>query len=370
MDLSARQQKALLWFLRVLVDQKAARVLIPPAQAGSGFWFGAGNAVVDDRGAIWLPGRYRDRGDSRTGLEAGRRGWQCALFRSDDGGKSWDRVRAWSKADLCAEGQEVLSIEGTALHRLGDGRWELLIGSEKDRGYPASVKQYQKPGTGVWSIDRMIGPMPEELDSATITPALWNEDRPEFLHVKDPRVWDRPDGATAMAFSTHPFNWSSGGTGLAVRPAGGEAFTVQQWQYARGGPAWDVAVRRVTGVLPVPAVGCFADGPPATVLFYDGAECMRPLPESVSGVRRPQGFSCEEIGGAMVATDEHLRHPEPLSVLEPLFVSPYGTGCSRYLDTVATPEGILAFWQQGQSDGSQPLVGRSLSRQAVADLLS
>ena len=52
--------------------------------AETGFWFGGGNMVQDHDGTLWLVGRYRNHGDSRTGLGAGERGLELALFRSDD----------------------------------------------------------------------------------------------------------------------------------------------------------------------------------------------------------------------------------------------------------------------------------------------
>ena len=53
-----------------------------------------------------------------------------------------------------------------------------------------------------------------------------------------------------------------------------------------------------------------------------------------------------------------------------MFVSRWGTGCSRYVDVLATAEGLHATWQQSQSDGSQPLVMHSLSCSEVEELLA
>ncbi len=58
-----------------------------------------------------------------------------------------------------------------------------------------------------------------------------------------------------------------------------------------------------------------------------------------------------------------------LSRLLPLFVSPHGTGCSRYIETLATSDGIHAIWQQSQPDGSQPLVANFLPRARIEELL-
>ncbi|NJN83092.1 MAG: hypothetical protein HC802_12945 [Caldilineaceae bacterium] len=51
------------------------------------------------------------------------------------------------------------------------------------------------------------------------------------------------------------------------------------------------------------------------------------------------------------------------------FVSPWGTGSSRYADVLATGRGLFASWEQAQADGSQPLVGNFLEMERVDHLL-
>ena len=58
-----------------------------------------------------------------------------------------------------------------------------------------------------------------------------------------------------------------------------------------------------------------------------------------------------------------------LSRVSPLFVSPYGTGCSRYVDVLATGDAFYTTWQQSQEDLSQPLVMTKVDRDEVASLL-
>ena len=373
-NITPAQHGALIRLLQALIDQKAARVLVPPYAAESGFWFGGGNVVQDElvhdeRGVLWLCGRYRNFGDSRTGLAAGQRGLECAIFRSDDGGQTFTKVQSWSKADLSRPQRKVLSIEGTSLHQRPDGVWELYVSSEKDIPYPAPLEPYQKPGTGVWTIDCMTGPTPDQLAASTLTSVLENSARPEYLHVKDPVVFDAPDGATAMIFCSHPFSWTSSNSGLAVRPPGASEFTLQAWEMAPRGAAWDVAATRITGRMAVPRQGLFADAPPAAIYFYDGAECLRQLDENAKAHSRPRGYSCEEIGGAFFGWDADFPHVERLSPLAPLFISPHGSGCSRYTEVLTLPDGgLFAIWQQAQPDGSQPLVGHTLSAAAVAEI--
>ncbi len=367
--LDTQRKEIVLRLLKELINQDMARVLVPPYGSASGFWFGGGNVLPDENGVIWLCGRYRNAGDARTGIGKGARGLECAVFRSDDGGRSFEKAMSWSKADLSREGSVVVSIEGTALHRLPDGSVELFISSEKDRPYPAPLAGYQKPGTGVWTIDRMVGDSVESLDPATLEPVLENHDRPEYLHVKDPVVFDDPSQGTILLFCSHPHTWASANTGLAVRAVGGTRFEMQSWELVPRGPAWDIASTRLTGLLRIPQVGLFAQEKPCTVYLYDGCECVRELEENEKAQKRPRGYSCEEIGGALFGWDEDFPDLERLSCLEPLFLSPHGTGCSRYVDVVQTTEGLLATWQQSQPDKSQPLVGNTVSVDEVHRIL-
>ena len=358
---------ALVALLRELVDQERAAVVVPPNAAADGFWFGAGNAVVDPGdGAVWLVGRYRDAGDARTGVAAGARGLELALFRSEDGGRSFAKAAAWSKADLARHG-DVTSIEGSALARRADGGWELFVALEKDVAYPDAVAALQKPGTGVWSIDCLTGSGPDAFDLETQAPCLAGA-VPEALHVKDP-VLNREGGVTHLYASVHPASWASSNTAWATRDHDDAPFTVRDWQFAPRGASWDVAVTRVTHRWPVPRVGRFADLPPRSVYLYDGAECMRPLDENPRAAARPRGYSCEELGGAAWSPDDEPTALRRLSRWAPLFVSPHGTGCSRYLNLLRVGNELLALWQQGQPDGSQPLVSHRLPWARVVALL-
>ncbi len=368
-ELTTLQKTCLTNLLTALINQENARILVPSYEQKSGFWFGGGNLVQDQDGAIWLSGRYRNYGDSRTGLEAGQRGLECAVFRSDDGGQHFTKVHSWSKADLSYPERRTLSIEGTALHQRDDGSWELFLSTEKEMSYPEPLQSFQKPGTGVWTIDRISGPSLDTLKLSTLSPVLENEERPEYLHVKDPVVFDAPNGDTALIFCTHPFTWASGNSGLALRPKAQEQFHVHSWEVVSRGPAWDVASTRLTGRLSIPKVGCFADAPACAVYFYDGVECVRSHEENSRAVKRPRGYSCEEISGAFFGWDDAFPQMERLSLSAPLFSSPWGTGSSRYTETLTTDDGIFAIWQQSQQDFSQPLVSHFLALVEVRRIL-
>jgi len=366
MILSAKQEQALNTLLTKLIDQEHARVIVPPYAEQSGFWFGGGNLAQDDDGAIWLSGRYRNYGDSRTGLEAGTRGLECAIFRSTDNGSTFEKVQSWSKADLSRNGT-VLSIEGTGLHRRSRGTWELFISLEKERTYPDEVRHYQKPGTGVWSIERMIGDTLHAFNIDTLVPVLSTE-RPDYLHIKDPVPFDAPNGNTALIFCSHPISWASANTGIAFQREPDGLFEVESWELVARGPIWDVASMRITERLELPAIGLFEDTPVA-IYFYDGAESMRQLEENPRAHKRPRGYSCEEIGGAFWGPADTVGDLQRLSQIAPWFVSPYGTGSSRYVSCLKTADGILATWQQSQPDGSQPLVANFVSMDDIKHIL-
>jgi len=344
-----------------LIDQKQAAVLVPPERPGAGYWFGSGNLSVGPGGALYLCGRYRNFGDSRTGLDEGERGKELAVFRSADGGKSFEKLLSFSKADLSPEGRKVLSIEGS--HLLFDRHGvTLYVSTEKDGvPYPEPVTEFHKPGTGVWSIDRLEASSVAALAGAEIISTVVS-DHPEHLHVKDPFIID--SGARRhIGYCTHPYTWASSNTAFSVD--GRRYFEV----FPRG-PVWDVAMARVTCYAPVPKVGRFSEGEQLYLCFYDGAECVRQHDEHPAAVKRPRGYSCEEIGGLAVAGESTLLSPRRLSVLQPAFVSPWGTGCSRYVDLLFTDRWAYATWQQSQPDRSQALVMHALPMDEVERILS
>lgn len=353
-----------------LVDQQRARVLVEPQDRSTGFWFGGGNIVVDADGSILICGRYRNYGDSRTGVGAGERGLELAVFRGSSPDSEFEKILSFTKNDLACNGVGVVSIEGVALHRTNDGI-ELFISTEKDTTYPDRISGFQKAGTGVWSIDRIHADRVEDLSPANIEEIIPNQANAiERLHCKDPWVADLANGDLMLGYCTHPFSWSSSGTGAKIRKAGSHTYEDLTFDMLRRGPVWDIAAARVTERLAIPKIGAFSDLPDVSLYFYDSAECLRQLDENPGAVSRPRGWSCEEIGGVAVGLDSELPAIESITVEEPLFISPYGTGCSRYVATAITEDGIFANWQQSQKDFSQPLVGNFLPKSEVEKILA
>lgn len=365
-EMKEDQKERLIRFAQALVDQEKAEVIVEPRKNEEGFWFGGGNISEDPSGKMYLVGRFRNKGDSRTGIGAGERGAELVIYESSDRGKNFNPLLRFTKKELDLPGQNVLSIEGTSLHFF-EGGVELFISTEKDIPYPEKVKEFQKPGTGVWTIDYMRASDAEALKNAELFPLI-SSDSPEFLHVKDPVSFDFSNGDTGLIFCTHPYNWSCSNSALSLRKSGSSDFTEPEYRFFPRGNTWDVAMSRITGVLAVPRVGRFSEGPRYSLVFYDGGECVRDLDEHKEAVKRPRGYSCEELGGLAVIENDDFSTIRRLSTVRPLFISPWGTGCSRYVETLTVEEGIHAVWQQSQRDRSQPMVRNFLSMKEVETL--
>ncbi len=367
MEKQAKEEK-LIRLARRLVNPDKARILIEPYGRGKGYWFGGGNLVEGPGSDIYLVGRYRNPGDSTTGLAKGERGLELAILRSSDGGRRFERILSFSKKDLGFDDYDVLSIEGSALNFLEDGV-ELFISSEKaNLFYPDPFEDFQKPGTGVWTIDRIAAPEIMGLKDRQAQ-LLFSSRDPQHLHVKDPVVYRPSSDATVLFFCTHPFSWSSSNSAYALRSRGSGRFSEPVFGFFPRGTTWDVAVTRISDILPLPEwKGVWGDED-LSLVFYDGAECLRTHKQSTWGINRPRGYSCEELGGLAILPPGDPARIERISKYFPLFVSSWGTGCCRYVHTLRTKEGILATWQQSQKDASQPLVMNFLTWPEVYETL-
>ena len=352
---------------RLLVDQDKARIIVPAKEPRSGFWFGGGNAVEDKKGNIYVSGRYRNSGDSRTGVGKGERGRELAVFMSSDKGERFEKVLSFEKRDLDVNGWKVLSIEGSALRIDGD-RVELYVSTEKaDRPFAAGLEEYHKPGTGSWTIERIVGTSVDELDPSGIATVLQCDD-PRWFNIKDPFLYELSDGELMMGFCSHPFNWSSSNSGFAIIEAESSKAREVDFAFFPRGFCWDVGITRATCFLSLPRVGAFSDEV-HTLCIYDGGEAMRDYPQHDKAKVRPRGYSCEELGGLAYFINEDPRSIERISITEPLFLSPHGQRTSRYVDVLETEEAYYTTWQQSQSDGSQPLVMNRVEKSEVVRLL-
>lgn len=364
----------LMTFAQTLVDPQRAHILMKPHEDRDGFWFGSGNLVRHPDGTFYLVGRYRDVGDSRSGLGKGTRGVELAIFKSTDGGATFTKIVAFSKPDLDVGDRSVISIEGAKLHLTVAGV-ELFVSTEKSGiGYPAGLESFLKPGTGVWTIDRIYAKTVEELAGKRPETLIEGND-PQWLHVKDPVVFDAPEGDTLLYFCTHPFSWSSSNSAFAVRRRGQDSFSEPDYRFFPRGATWDVAMSRITGLCNLPrglSDGKLSreGGERAALVFYDGGESMRNTEEHSSAVKRPRGYSCEEIGGLGLVVGSAYDAVNRLTRDLPAFVSPYGTGCIRYVDVLETESAYYATWQESQTDRSQPLMMNVVPREEALRILT
>jgi len=352
-----------------LIDQQRARIVVPATADKSGFWFGGGNLIEDRNGILYLVGRYRSSGDARVGTGKGVRGHELAIFSSFNKGESFEKIASFSKDDLSSDGKRVISIEGAALHFV-QGTFELFVSTEKTGiDYPVGLEDFKKPGTGVWTIDKIEAPTIEGLKSAKKRPLIASSN-PEYLHVKDPVVHTATNGDTVLFFCTHPFGWSSSNSAYCIRPAGRKNFRDPVFDFFPRGTTWDVAVSRITDVLPLPGE-LFGIEREIRVVFYDGAECIREHAQDSNVLPRPRGYSCEEISGLAAYANDNIDDIDRISKIQPIFISPWGTGSSRYIHTCLTRDKkLIAIWQQAQNTGSQPLVMNSLTMEKARSIVS
>ena len=80
-----------------LIDQRNANILIPPLANESGYWFGGGNIIQEEDGRILICGRYRNAGDSTTGVGAGERGLEFAIFAGEDPNSKFSKIISFLK---------------------------------------------------------------------------------------------------------------------------------------------------------------------------------------------------------------------------------------------------------------------------------
>ena len=101
-------------FARALINQKTANILVEPQGESEGFWFGGGNVICDNDGVFWLCGRYRNHGDSRTGVGSGERGLELVIFSSVSALGPWEKRKSFTKKELDNGNAEVVSIDRNA----------------------------------------------------------------------------------------------------------------------------------------------------------------------------------------------------------------------------------------------------------------
>ena len=187
MELSEKLENKLLDLGRRLIDQQSSRIIVQPLGNSFGYWFGGGNICVSKSGEILVTGRFRNEGDARTGTGAGARGLECSVFSGNSPDASFEKVLSFSKEDL-SHTEDVVSIEGVSLinHPDTDDSYEFIISTEKKTAYPKTLINFQKPGTGVWSIDLLKSENGLEAFDLGSMHTIARSEKGSTLHYKDP----------------------------------------------------------------------------------------------------------------------------------------------------------------------------------------
>ena len=183
-----------------LIDQNSAKILIPAQKQEPGFWFGGGNIIQEKNGRILICGRYRNAGDSTTGTGAGERGLEFSIFAGESTNADFSKILSFSKQDL-AHSSEIVSIEGGCLlQNTQSDKIELFISTEKKIAYPKALINFQKPGTGVWTVDLLQGTKAESIDLNSIQ-TVASSGNGNTLHVKDPVAFNSSNGDTELIYT-------------------------------------------------------------------------------------------------------------------------------------------------------------------------
>jgi len=298
-----------------------ARVVREPEAAGAGYWTGAPGVFYDhDEQAFYLTYRIRrPRGVARD------RGGEARIARATDPQHFED---VWS---VTKDRYDTASIERSAIRRGRDGLWRYFT-------------SFVDPADGRWCVSVLRDSDPRRLDPFRAR-RLFTGLPLGLEGVKDPWILEEA-GAYYMLLSvavptprtrdaSHEtmdiFN-----TGECVSATGlARSRDLDSWEwlgvvFAPGASGWDAYCRRINTI--VRHAGRY-------VAFYDGSAS--------------HSENYEEKTGLAVSRD--LRDWSTLTPRGPAFTSPHASGSLRYLDAVATDDGMWAFYEVARTDGAHEL---------------
>jgi hypothetical protein len=298
-----------------------AHVIREPVGVGQGRWAGApGVSYARDEKAFYLTYRVR-----RPRGVAPDRGGEARIARSTDLRHFED---VWS---VTKDSYDSVSIERSAIRQGRDGVWRYFT-------------SFVDPADGRWCVSVLQDSDPRLLDPAKARRLLTAG--PLGLEgVKDPWIFDEA-GVHYMLLSvatptprtreeSHAtldiFN-----TGECVSATGlARSDDLDSWEwlgvvFAPSASGWDAYCRRINSI--VRHGGKY-------LAFYDG-----------SGSHLE---NYEEKTGLAVSHD--LRSWETLTAHGPALTSPHASGSLRYLDAVATDDGVWAFYEFARADGAHDL---------------
>jgi hypothetical protein len=296
-------------------------VVREPVGVGQGYWTGApGVFYARDEKAFYLTYRIR-----RPRSVAPDRGGEARIARSIDLRHFED---IWS---VTRDQYDSASIERSAIHKGRDGAWRYFT-------------SFVDPSNGRWCVSVLKDSDPRRLDPSKAR-RLFTAAPLGLEGVKDPWIFEEA-GVYYMLLSVATPNprtreeshatldiFNTGdclsATGLA------RSSDLDSWEwlgivFTPPTSRWDAYCRRINSV--VPHEGKY-------LAFYDG---------SASYLE-----NYEEKTGLAVSRDLHSW--ETLTTFAPALTSPHASGSLRYLDAVATDEGVRAFYEYARADGSHDL---------------
>jgi hypothetical protein len=296
-------------------------VVREPVGIGQGYWAGApGVFYAADDGAFYLTYRIR-----RPRGVAPDRGGEARIARSTDLRHFED---IWSTTK---DRYDSVSIERSAIRKGRDGLWRYFT-------------SFVDPADGRWCVSVLTESDPRRFDPSRVR-RLFTADRLGLEGIKDPWIFEQsgvhymllsvamptPSTREASHATLDIFN-----TGDCVSATGlARSRDLDSWEWLdvifTPSPAgWDAYCRRINSLV-------WHNG--EFVGFYDG---------SASHIE-----NYEEKTGVAVSSDLHSW--ETLTPDGPALTSPNASGSLRYLDAVATDEGVWAFYECARADGSHDL---------------
>lgn len=284
-------------------DPELATVAVAAPGDGPGYWAGAPSAVYAE-GVYYLA--YRLRRPVGSG-----RGYANVIARSDDGLR-FEPICTLDRDDFDAD-----SLERPALVAVPGGGWRIYVSCAT-------------PGTAHWRVDLLEADDPSGFTASRRRTVLPGN---EAIAVKDPVI--RYDGSSWHLWaSCHPLDVPT----ETDRMVSDYATSVDGVDWTWHGTAlrgrrqtWDSRGTRIASVL--------VDGA-AVIAYYDGRASAGENWEERTGIAVGVGYDAfTGIGETATA------------------VSPYGSGCLRYVDVVDLPGGARRlYFEASRPDGAHDLM--------------
>lgn len=298
-----------------------AHVIREPPGVGQGYWAGApGAAYARDEKVFYLTYRLR-----RPRGVPPDRGGEARIARSTDLRHFED---VWS---VTKEAYGSVSIERSAIRQGPDGVWRYFT-------------SFVDPADGRWCVSVLQDPDPRRLDPSKAR-RLFTAAPLALEGVKDPWIFEEA-GVYFMLLSVAmrtPRTRDESHATLDIFNTGdcvsatalARSVDCESWEwlgvvFAPSPPGWDAYCRRINSI--VRRGGEY-------VALYDG---------SASHLE-----NYEEKTGLAVSSD--LQSWETLTAGGPALTSPHASGALRYLDAVATDDGVWAFYEFARPDGGHDL---------------